>query len=128
MAAARDGAVPARAAAVFDALGDQPRVRDLLVSAVREGRLSHAYLFVGAPGSGMEEAALDLVQCVVCPNDGCGTCDDCRRVEHRTHPDVQRLTPGSVTGYLVDQVRDLIEGVNRAPSLRMRFEMAMAAA
>ena len=39
MAAARDGAVPARAAAVFDALGDQPRVRDLLVSAVREGRL-----------------------------------------------------------------------------------------
>jgi DNA polymerase-3 subunit delta' len=72
MAAARDGAVPARAAAVFDALGDQPRVRDLLVSAVREGRLSHAYLFVGAPGSGMEEAALALAQCVVCPNDGCG--------------------------------------------------------
>jgi hypothetical protein len=37
-------------------------------------------------------------------------------VAHRTHPDVQWLTPGSVTGYLVDQVRDLIEGVNRAPS------------
>ena len=29
---------------------------------------------------------------------------------------MQWLAPGSVTGYLVDQVRDLIEGVNRAPS------------
>jgi DNA polymerase-3 subunit delta' len=101
---------------VLDVLGDQPRVRDLLASAVSEGRLSHAYLFVGAPGSGMEEAALALAQCVICPNDGCGTCDDCRRVAHRTHPDVQWLSPGSVTGYLVDQVRDLIEGVSRTPS------------
>ena len=116
MAAARDGVAPMHPAAVLDALSDQPRVRDLLASAVREGRLSHAYLFVGAPGSGMEEAALALAQCVICPNDGCGTCDDCRRVAHRTHPDVQWLAPGSVTGYLVDQVRDLIEGVNRAPS------------
>lgn len=116
MAVPREGSAPARAAAVFDALGDQPRVRDLLASAAREGRLSHAYLFVGAPGSGMEEAACALAQCVVCPHGGCGTCDDCRRVARRTHPDVQWLSPGSVTGYLVDQVRDLIEGVSRAPS------------
>ena len=60
MAAPRESAASTGAAAVFDTLGDQPRVRDLLVSAVRENRLSHAYLFVGAPGSGMEEAALAL--------------------------------------------------------------------
>ncbi len=118
MAAAREGSVPAsaHAAVVLDALSDQPRVRDLLTAAVRENRLSHAYLFVGVPGCGMEEAAAALAQCIVCPNGGCGTCDDCRRVEHRTHPDVQWLSPGSVTGYLVDQVRTLIEGATRAPS------------
>ena len=107
MAAAREGAASARPAAVFDSLGDQPRVRDLLASAVREGRLSHAYLFVGAPGSGMEEAALALAQCVVCPNDGCGTCDDCRRVLGRAQAALD-LHAGDTRVHQLPQVRDVV--------------------
>lgn len=96
-------------------LTEQPRVRDFLASAVSEGRLSHAYLFVGAPGSGKVEAAFALAQCVVCPNGGDGTCDECIRVRHRTHPDVHYLAPGGVGGYLVQQVRDLLDDVVLAP-------------
>ena len=44
-------------AAALDRIVDQPRAKDLLVAAVQEDRLCHAYLFVGAPGSGMEDAA-----------------------------------------------------------------------
>lgn len=96
-------------------LTEQPRVRDFLASAVGEGRLSHAYLFVGAPGSGKLDAAYALSQCVVCPNGGDGTCDECIRVRHRTHPDVHLLEPASVTGYLIRQVRDLLADVALAP-------------
>lgn len=96
-------------------LTEQPRVRDFLSSAVNEGRLSHAYLFVGAPGSGKLDAAYALSQCVVCPNGGDGTCDECIRVRHRTHPDVHLLEPASVTGYLIQQVRDLLADVALAP-------------
>lgn len=96
-------------------LATQPRVRDFLASAVQEGRLSHAYLFIGAPGSGMVDAALGLAQCVVCPQGGDGSCDECIRVRHRTHPDVHWLTPGSVAGYLVRQVRELLDDVSLAP-------------
>lgn len=103
------------APAALDALADQPRVRDFLASALAEGRLSHAYLFLGAPGSGKHEAAEALAKCVVCPSGGDGTCDECRRVAHRTHPDVRWLAPGSATGYLVAQVRDLIDEVSLAP-------------
>ena len=101
--------------AALGALADQPRVRDLLAGAVTEGRLSHAYLFVGPPGSGKHEAAEALAQCVVCPSGGDGTCDECRRVAHRTHADVHWLEPGSASGYLVSQVRELIDDAGLAP-------------
>lgn len=112
-APAQGAAAPLPAA--LDALADQPRVRDLLATAVAEGRLSHAYLFVGAPGSGKHEAAEALAECVVCPHGGDTTCDECRRVRHRTHPDVRWLRPGSATGYLVAQVREVIEDASLAP-------------
>ena len=102
--------------AALDALVDQPRVRDFLATALAEGRLSHAYLFLGPPGSGKHEAAEALAECVVCPNGGDASCDECRRVRHRTHPDVRWLRPGSATGYLVDQVRELIEDAGLAPT------------
>ena len=76
----------------------QPRVRDFLAAAAREGRLSHAYLFLGAPGSGQSEAALALAECVVCPTGGCDACDECIRVAHRTHPDVHWISPEGASG------------------------------
>ncbi len=108
-------AAPTRVPAALDALADQPRVRDFLATALAEGRLSHAYLFLGPPGAGKHEAAEALAKCVVCPNGGDATCDECRRVAHRTHPDVRWLVPGSATGYLVTQVRELIEDAGLAP-------------
>ena len=105
----------AAAPKALEALAQQPRVQRFFSAAVAEGRLSHAYLFVGAPGSGMKEAACAIAQCVVCPNRGDASCDECIRVAHRTHPDVRWLSPQSVSGYLVSQVRDLIEDVSLAP-------------
>ena len=106
---------PANIPAALAGLSDQPRVRDFLASAVTEGRLSHAYLFVGAPGSGKHEAAEALAKCIVCPAGGDGTCDECRRVAHHTHPDVHWYEPASATGYLVDQVREIIADAALAP-------------
>ena len=99
----------------LEGLSQQPRVRDFLAAAVDENRVSHAYLFLGVPGSGKLSAALALAQCIVCPNGGDGSCDECIRVSHRTHPDVHILNPQSATGYLVQQVRDLIDDVSLAP-------------
>lgn len=96
---------------------NQPRVRDFLSTAFVTGQLSHAYLFTGMPGAGMTEAALALAQCIVCPNpEGPdGTCEECMRVAHHTHPDVKLIAPAGVSGYLIDQVRELSEDVPMAP-------------
>ena len=96
-------------------LDTQPRVRAYLQRAVESHRTSHAYLFLGAPGSGKLDAAWALAQALICENGGCGACEACVRVARRTHPDVRLLTPESATGYLIAQIRDLIEEVSLAP-------------
>lgn len=96
-------------------LDTQPRVRDFLARAVRTDRASHAYLFVGAPGSGKLDAAWALAQALLCEQGGCGACDSCIRVARKTHPDVHLYEPESATGYLIAQIRDLLEDVALAP-------------
>ena len=101
--------------ALLAQLDTQPRVRAFLERALAEGRVSHAYLFVGSSGSGKLDAAWALAQALVCPRGGCGACEECVRVARRTHPDVHYFAPESVTGYLIGQTRDLIDDVALAP-------------
>ena len=96
-------------------LDTQPRVRDFLARAVSQDRVSHAYLFLGAPGSGKLDAAWALAQAILCEDHGCGACDSCVRVARRTHPDVHLYAPESATGYLIAQTRELLEDVALAP-------------
>ena len=102
-------------------LDTQPRVRDFLARALAQGRVSHAYLFVGAPGTGKLDAAWALAQALLCEKapkgaaSGCGACDACVRVARHTHPDVRLYQPESATGYLIDQIRGLLGDVNLAP-------------
>ena len=93
----------------------QQAVRSFLTNALEGSRLGHAYLFLGAPGSGKLDAAWALAQGAVCPQGGCGACDDCVRVARKTHPDVHVLRPESAQGYLVGQVRALIDDLQMAP-------------
>lgn len=96
-------------------LETQPRVRDFLAQAVATGRVSHAYLFLGAPGSGKLDAAWALAQQLICEDGGCGSCDACVRVARQTHPDVHYFAPESAVGYLIDQVRALLAEVSLSP-------------
>ena len=102
-------------ASLLENLTGQSRVQGFLRHAVEGGRVAHAYLFVGAPGSGKLEAAYALAQALLCENDGCGACDACVRVARHTHPDVHYFAPESATGYLISQTRELLEDVGLAP-------------
>ena len=94
----------------------QPRVQEFLARAVTSGQVGQSYLFLGDATSGMMDAALALARCIVCPNGGCDSCDECRRVSHRTHPDVRVLEPEGVSGYMVEQIRALTEDAALTPS------------
>lgn len=99
----------------FEGILGQPQVREFLRASVSGGRVSHAYLFTGPAGSNKTLAAYALAQAVVCKDGGCGTCEACRRVLRRTHPDVRYFAPEGANGYLVEQVRGIVSDVSLAP-------------
>lgn len=90
------GAAAAPSSAGVHAEGSAPRLyadvpgQDAAVAQLRAAARSpvHAYLLVGPPGSGAREAARSFAAALVCPRDGCGVCDDCRRTLAAVHPDV----------------------------------------
>ena len=88
------------------------RAVELLDRSLREGRLSHAYLFVGPPHVGRMTLAANLAQALNCSEEErpCGDCSQCRRIAEGKHPDVQVIGIGGEsprTEVGIDRIREL---------------------
>ncbi len=101
----------------------QDHITTILKNQVREGKLSHAYLFCGSRGTGKTTSAKILSRAVNCldPKDGepCGTCSACRLVKAGS-ADVIEIDAASNNS--VDNVRALIEQAQFAP-LELRYRV-----
>lgn len=68
-----------------------------LLGNLREGRVSHAQLFLGVPGSGALPLALAYISNLLCErptgNDACGDCPSCVKSAKLVHPDVMFSFP-----------------------------------
>jgi DNA polymerase-3 subunit gamma/tau len=94
----------------FEELRGQDHVVRALRNAIREGRVSHAYLFSGPRGTGKTSSARILAKALNClaPEDGepCGQCASCTEITRGSSLDVHELDAASNNG--VDAMRDLI--------------------
>ena len=97
-------------------------VREVLLSSLASGKISHAYLFVGPRGSGKTSAARILAQIINCQenqnkSDGfsepCGQCESCQVITKGSSVDVIEIDAAS--NGLVDDIRELRERVRLAP-------------
>ena len=94
----------------FSELRGQDHVSKTLRNAVREGRVTHAYLFSGPRGTGKTSTARILAKALNCaaPADGepCGSCASCLEVTAGTSLDVHELDAASNNG--VEAMRELV--------------------
>lgn len=79
-----------------DVIGHK-ELKEHLVRAVDEGRVSHAQLFSGNSGYGVLPLALAYAQYVNCTDrhdgDSCGQCPSCRKMSVLEHPDLNFVMP-----------------------------------
>ena len=82
---------------LFKEIIGQQAVKERLVRSYKEGRISHAQLFLGPQGSGSLPMALAYAQFISCTNkledDSCGTCSSCVKYNKLVHPDLHFVYP-----------------------------------
>ena len=94
-----------------DILG-QDRILAQLKGAMRQGRLAHAYLFLGPEGVGRASVARALAAALNCARplpdgDACGDCPSCRRLNAGTHPDFLVISPEEAKSQIgIEQIRE----------------------
>ncbi len=79
-----------------DVIGHE-NVKERLINTVKEGRISHAQLFLGKEGSGNLALAIAYAQYISCQNksdtDSCGECASCTKFQKVIHPDLHFVFP-----------------------------------
>jgi DNA polymerase III subunit gamma/tau len=102
----------------FDEVVGQEHVVRTLRNAVEQGRVHHAYLFVGSRGTGKTSLAKILARSLNCVNGPtvtpCGECESCRTIAAGSSMDVIEMDAASHRS--VDDIRDLRERVSYAPA------------
>jgi DNA polymerase-3 subunit gamma/tau len=97
----------------------QDHVTETLRASIREGRISHAFLFSGPRGTGKTSTARILAKALNCASgptpDPCDTCESCVAINGGISLDVIEIDAASHGG--VDDVRVLRENAVLAPAL-----------
>jgi DNA polymerase-3 subunit delta' len=82
---------------LFKEIIGQQAVKERLIRSVKEGRISHAQLFLGPSGCGNLAMAVAYAQYISCSNkeetESCGQCASCIKYNKLVHPDLHFVYP-----------------------------------
>ncbi len=103
----------------FSQLVGQVPVVKILQNQIKNGNVSHAYLFCGTRGTGKTSTARILAKGVNClsklQEKPCGICENCISIKNGTFMDVIEIDAASNNG--VDNIRELRESVKYPPQI-----------
>ena len=111
---------------LFKEITGQEITVKVLTKAIKEGQISHAYLFAGPRGTGKTTTARLLAKALNCQNrktgsfEPCNECESCLAAENGTNLDIIEIDAASHTG--VDDIRELIENI-KFPPVKFKYKV-----
>ena len=101
----------------FSQLVGQEHVATTLLQSIKQGRVSHSYLFCGPRGSGKTTTARIVAKAINCldlqDGDPCNACSICLTINQGQFIDIIELDAASNRG--IDEIRDIRDKVNFSP-------------
>ena len=108
----------------FSSLVGEDHIRDTLLTAIKEDRVSHAYLFSGPRGTGKTTVARLLAKAVNCKKrselngsgsgEPCDECEFCKEIAGLSNMDIVEIDAASNRG--IDEIRELRDKIRFAPT------------
>ncbi|MEJ2689264.1 MAG: DNA polymerase III subunit delta' [Deltaproteobacteria bacterium] len=102
----------------FKELLGQEKAKSLLLRAIKQQRLGHAYLFRGPAGVGKKRAAATFAAALNCsqggPEDACGMCPSCLKIASGNHPDFLTVAADG-SSIKIQQIRELKKTLSFPP-------------
>lgn len=101
----------------FAHLVNQNHVKKTLISALKRGRVAHAYLFAGPRGTGKTSTARLLAKAVNCQKgkiEPCNKCLSCQ--EHTSLKSLDLIEIDAASNRGIDEIRELREKIQFAPA------------
>lgn len=103
----------------FNSIIGQEEAVEILQDEIRKDRISHAYLFSAKEGSGKSKLAFEFAKASFCEEaevDSCGSCINCRKMDHQNHPDYKVISVlEGKSAISIDQIRELKKEIAYKP-------------
>ena len=100
---------------MFENIIGNNKIKNLLENSIKQGNVSHSYLFIGIDGIGKKLIAKELSKYVLCLNNGCNnTCKSCIEFESNNHPDFEIIEPDG-NSIKIEQIRNLQKRIQEKP-------------
>ena len=103
----------------FNSVIGQKEAVEILTDEIKQNRISHAYLFSAKKGSGKSKMAFEFAKAIFCKKseaDSCGSCINCRKMDHQNHPDFKMISVlEGKSAISIDQIRELKKEIAYKP-------------
>ena len=100
---------------MFDKIVGNRDIKKSLENAIKIGKISHSYLFIGTQGIGKKKIAKEFSKAILCLNKNeCNSCKSCIEFDSENNPDFQ-IIESQGTSIKIEQIRELQKKVAEKP-------------
>ena len=106
---------------MFNNILGNDKIKESLVSSVKNNKISHSYLFLGIEGIGKKMIAKEFAKMLLCTdiNKGCNKCKSCIEFETNNNPDFKIIEPDG-NSLKIEQIREFQAKVYEKPIISTR--------